>query len=298
VIDIVPEPAAIDAFEKFFFKKRGRNIFEDPILRLGLKELKERSYGSDELWEDFFARYVTLDLRPSATVCPVSQSSLMQDLAKVDPTLKYYCLRATYCMDENAYGGSFIDFLEKQDTGCFFFPTTSAGEDIAVFLEKLPIEPILGICQEKYEVLPSSRLMCFQNKYFTSGAKLSGQNLEHAWKTTLPQNSYLGKGKNAAPELRKEFDKRILSSNKGKKMIEQSIGILVVAGDVNEKELPQQQGPDGEFEEQLFQCITLLNYKFPPELQAALENICKLKVKARKQKARELFESNKLDQYY
>ena len=228
-----------------------------------------------------------LNLRPSpGELRPVSNSTLMAELAELDPKLNHYCLRANYCIDDGAYGGSFIDFLERQDTGCFFFPPTSAGADIAVFLAKMPFE---SGSREEYDKLPPSRLVCFQLKYLTSGAVLSNDNLRHAWETTLPQFSYQGKGKNAAANLRAKFEERIMKKAAGEEMIGQSIGLLVVAGDVNNQKLPPMEGP-GDYKAQLFQHITPLNFKFPPKLQEALVTICKLTDKARKQEATELFD--------
>ena len=296
-IQMFQEPISFDALGQYFQMKRENknNILEDPILKLCYNELKQEPEGSGYIWEDCFTRFIMLNLQPKLGKREsIQNSSLMKDFIEIDPTLIFYTLEALYITDEEYSKQDFISYLNSGNTTSIYFPDNFAGPDTVIPLAKMTFDECQNIDQKlakkKFNSLPNIRMLVIQDKYLTSGQALSDSN--HAIDTCNLYECYTQKNKEKK-EHRQKYEE-FLKTSKGKEIVNWSIGILCVAGNVP-KDLDQKiKVYSGGHH--LFGCITPLSFNFESDLQNLLLYSCKLSDKDLGNQVRQFYDEKKYNE--
>jgi hypothetical protein len=143
-----------------------------------------------------------------------------------------------------------------------------------------------NLSYEIYQKLPDIRIVIIQEKYLTTGNSLG--DWKHAYDTCNLSKCYTGK--KVESNYRETFEKNFINTTEGKDLIDWSIGILCVAGDVP-NDLDKKIVNVDNSKHQLFGCITPLCFNFEGDLQELLIETCKLSDKALNLHITELFKS-------
>jgi hypothetical protein len=290
------EPIAFDALGQYFENKRDdkNNILEDPILGLCYDELKKGYEGSGYIWEDCFCRFLMLNMHPKLSERQsIKHSSIFKKFVEKDETLQYYTFEGLYIIDEDFSEQNFKDYLLSNDAQSVYYPDNFVGPDNTLKIIKMSFKECIQInkklSHEEYIKLPNIRIVIIQEKFLTTGKSLKGWEL-HAVDTCNLSKCYTGKKMES--KYRDTFENEFIETNEGKELIDWSIGILCVVGDVPMKlDKETTYVDENNSEHQLFGCITPLSFNFEGELQELLIKTCKLSDKSLKIHIKELFES-------
>jgi hypothetical protein len=172
-VQMFQEVISFDALGQYFQMKREDegNILEDTILKLCFTELKQETEGSGYVWEDYFCRFVMLNLQPKiGSRSSLSESTLMTKFIQMDQSLKFYTLEAQYIIDQETI--DLEGFLLSNDTTKVYFPDQMAGPDTCIPLARLTLrecrvlEPSMS--KTAYSSLPKVRFLVVQDKYLTT----------------------------------------------------------------------------------------------------------------------------------